>query len=111
MSESQKDLMAVLSIKYNFRSGITIDFESSVLIKQEYVYMFVRGVEKFFQILEVSTSLSSENLTYKAVECGYGQDKLSNLKELDIRDFLNQPLVEILSKESAIEVRKRSSYT
>lgn len=112
-----KFLMCIQSVKNILRkeryslSGIVIEFENDKSLKNNYVYIVINNVKKYFQIIEVSASTSSEYLLYKAIEFGSGEDKLSNIHNLNVGNFLHYKLIELDSKEAIIELEKRASYT
>lgn len=114
-----KDSLSIFSIKNTLHSGrygltgITIGFSSrKEVITSEYIYVIKDDCKKYFQILETSASLlPSDLLLYTAIECGYGKDKVSKDRNLDLRDYLNLDIFQVTSKEEAHEVRTSSSYT
>lgn len=112
-----ESLMSILSIKNilvggrNFSTGITICFKSSEVLTGDKVYITFKNQAKYFQISEVSHNLTSDFLLYKATECGYGQDKLSKITDLDIRDLIAQPVILVTSEEDVKQLNIRSSYT
>ena len=117
MEVIKKDLMSILHLKnvtmsgrYDL-SGMVITFKSNVILKSNYLYINYKGINKYFSVTEVASDHKDTDLLYQAIECGYGQDKLSKITDLDIREILNQSLIELTCKEEIQSLNQRSCYT
>lgn len=102
-------LMIIDTLKHSINKSVTITFKSKELLAMSYVYINVLNVKKFFQITESFVEESSEYITYTAVDCGYGKDKLSDRPRLDGRVFLGEPIFEI-DPDEIKDLIKRSRY-
>lgn len=112
-----KALMRVINIKNisqtgrHITSGVSIVFQSSRTIETSYIYIINNNTKKYFKIIETSCYEASDYLTYKAIEFGSYEDKVSKTRNLDIRNYLDHEVFVLDSKEEIRELEKRASYT